>query len=68
MPTAADLPLELVDEVLITSAWSSLEQAAILARVSSHTYNIIKPILFRTLIYWVDEIYWPRPIDPCILR
>ncbi|TFK66893.1 hypothetical protein BDN72DRAFT_126805 [Pluteus cervinus] len=64
MTTAADLPFELVQEILKFSAWSSSKQAAILARVSHHTYTLIEPILFRTLVYWDEEIYWPYQVDP----
>ncbi|TFK66872.1 hypothetical protein BDN72DRAFT_843647 [Pluteus cervinus] len=59
MTTAADLPFELIQEILTFSAWSSLKQASVLARVSSHIYDLIKPILFRTFIYWNDKISWP---------
>ncbi|TFK61654.1 hypothetical protein BDN72DRAFT_849488 [Pluteus cervinus] len=63
MTTATDLPFELVQEILIASAWSSLNQAATLARISHHIYDLVKPILFRTLVYWDEDTYWPCRVD-----
>ncbi|TFK61653.1 hypothetical protein BDN72DRAFT_434871 [Pluteus cervinus] len=59
MTTATDLPFELVEEILIASAWSSLKQAAVLARVSRFIYELIKPVLFRTTVYGGLKNAWP---------
>ncbi|TFK61657.1 hypothetical protein BDN72DRAFT_849490 [Pluteus cervinus] len=61
LTTAVDLPLELIREIFTISARSSLKQASILARISSSIYDLIKPILFHTSIYWDDEPSWPGP-------
>ncbi|TFK66880.1 hypothetical protein BDN72DRAFT_126567 [Pluteus cervinus] len=63
MTTAADLPIELVQGILLTSVGTSLNQAAIVGRISRHIYNLIKPILFRTFVYWDEEHSWPGKLD-----
>ncbi|TFK66881.1 hypothetical protein BDN72DRAFT_126589 [Pluteus cervinus] len=61
--TAPDLPLELVQEIFISSAESSSRQAALLATVSRETYELIKPILLRTFVYWDQNTFqWPGPL------
>ncbi|TFK66879.1 hypothetical protein BDN72DRAFT_126571 [Pluteus cervinus] len=63
MITATDLPFELVQEILVISAQTSLKQAAILARVSHHIYDLIKPILLCTCVYWDEDRSWPGEFD-----
>ncbi|TFK66868.1 hypothetical protein BDN72DRAFT_879986 [Pluteus cervinus] len=70
MTTAADLPLELIQEIFLISASRNLSEAAILARISHQTYNLIKPILFSIFVYsqfeFEDENWsyqWPCQTD-----
>ncbi|TFK66882.1 hypothetical protein BDN72DRAFT_961410 [Pluteus cervinus] len=61
--TASDLPFELIQEILTISAESSLKQAATLSRVSRSVYELTKPVLFRTFVYWDDETVLPGETD-----
>ncbi|TFK65244.1 hypothetical protein BDN72DRAFT_962650 [Pluteus cervinus] len=61
--TASDLPFELIQEILTISAASSLKQAAMLSRISRHVHELIKPVLFRTLVCWDEEVTWPCEPD-----
>ncbi|TFK65238.1 hypothetical protein BDN72DRAFT_881041 [Pluteus cervinus] len=61
--TASDLPFERIQEILTISAESSLKQAATLSRISRHVHELIKPVLFRTLVCWDEEVTWPCEPD-----
>ncbi|TFK61655.1 hypothetical protein BDN72DRAFT_965046 [Pluteus cervinus] len=64
MTSAADLPFKLIQEIVTISAWTSLKQAAILARISHHIHDLIRPILFRTFVHWCQQSSWPGRFDP----
>ncbi|TFK65799.1 hypothetical protein BDN72DRAFT_900373 [Pluteus cervinus] len=61
--TTSDLPFELIQEIFEISAKSSSKQAAILARVSRHVYNFVKPILLRTFVFRDRKVAWPGQLD-----